>query len=141
MKKIGLFIISFVLANVTFSQSSVDSAVIQYLRTVKNIPYPELTITRLRKGEERSANFYISPIGKIIVNSNEFQTFIFGSSASHTRKYLLIKVISGKKVIQKVLDNAEIEDAINDLISFIKAFKLSNSDKSFLIRQLTFTYN
>jgi hypothetical protein len=124
-----------------YSQSSADSAVMQYLRKIKDEPSPTLKIT-VKKGKTiRSANFFVEPMDSLSNETIALRTFIFGSSASHSRKYFLLQIFLPKGKEDKIIDDEGIEHAITSLLAFIKQFQLADTEKAVLIRALTYAYN
>ncbi|TXJ24896.1 MAG: hypothetical protein E6Q24_15220 [Chitinophagaceae bacterium] len=124
-----------------YAQSATDSVVMQYLRTVKGIPEPVLTITKKKGRGVRSANFFVEPIDSLSRGKMKINTFLFGSAASHNRKYFLIQVRTTETTIDKIIDSLHLEQATAALFGFIEQFQLTDAEKSILIRALTYAYN
>lgn len=143
MKKIGVILtvfLSFLMIG-GYSQSSTDSTVMQYLRTVKDTPTPILKITKKRGKTLRSTNFFIELTDSLQHKDMNLKTFIFGSSASHARKYFLLQAISNGLVQNKIIDSPTLETAIISLFAYIKKWDLSDAEKSVFVREITYAYN
>lgn len=143
MKTPGIVLMIFFISSVSkgYGQSSVDSAVMQFLRTVKKIPAPTLEIIKSNKKTLRSANFFIEPIDSLQNKNLKVKAFLFGSSVTHSRKYLLLTVSSKEVVENKIIDNKYLDSAITSLLHFMQERHLSDAEKSVLIRALTYVFN
>lgn len=123
------------------AQENADSIVIKYLRTKPDIPAPFLRVEK--KGAHkglRSQNFFNEPNTPIKVDSILISTYLFGSASSHDRKYFLIRITRSNSSIYKIIDDDNIEQAINNFLAFIQLYKVPNSQKAQLINQLTYAY-
>lgn len=140
-KLLTILIIAVSLSTPCHSQTLTDSTVMQYLRTVKDIPQPTLEISRKKGKVIRSANFFVEPMDSLSHGGVKFNTFLFGSAASHNRSYFLVQVYSPNGIVNKIIDDQHLEQAIAVLFSFIEQFQLTDAGKAILIRALSYAYN
>jgi hypothetical protein len=141
MRKLLTVLLFTALTTFCYSQTSVDSVVMAYLRTVKDIPQPSLEITRKKGKTIRSANFFVEAMDSLAKGELKFRTFIFGSAASHNRKYFLLQVHFPDKMENKIIDDLHLEQATVTMFSFIEQFRLTDAEKAIFIRELTYAYN
>lgn len=124
-----------------YGQSSIDSVIMTYLRTVPGIPTPFLEITKEKGRISRSANFFIEVTDSLRHQDIILKSFIFGPSASHARKYFLLQINSNGILTNKIVDSPNLEDGIVCLLSYLRAMDLSDAEKSVLVRELTYAYH
>lgn len=142
IKKTASILVLAIIAVSAFGQSKVDSVIMQYLSTVKELPPPSLEIVRKNKKKAiRNANFYSEPYDSVQNASAKIITYIFGSSTSHARKYYLLKAEDKAAVTYKIIDDTTLEEAISALLDFIKEYGFENAEQSILVRGLTYVYN
>ena len=122
------------------AQNNTDSIVIQYLRSLPNIPAPFMNVIQKGKEKIRSSNYFVEPNLPISKDTIKIATFLFGSTASHSSKYFLIQVFISNKFFYKIIDNPILEEAIKSFFSFIKPYNLPDTDKAVLLNQLSYTY-
>lgn len=113
----------------------------QYLRTAKSTQEPVLRITKKNGKVMREANFFIEPVDSLTKGSSKLTAILFGSAASHERKYFLLQVASTRGIENKIIDDQRIDEAVQALLAFVGNLDLSNAEKSVLLRALTFAYN
>ncbi len=124
-----------------FGQSSIDSVIMTYLRTVPGIPTPFLEITKEEGKISRSANFFIEVTDSLRHQDIILKSFIFGPSVSHARKYFLLEINSKGILKNKIVDSPNLEDGIMCLLSFMRKMDLSDAEKSVFVRELTYAYH
>lgn len=122
-------------------QITTDSVVMRYLRSVPDIPTPTLKISKKKNKTLREANFFIEEMDSVFYENTMLNTFIFGSSASHTRRYFLIQALSGNKLDYFIIDSPKLESGINELFRVVQQWNLSDTKKAILVRELIYIYN
>lgn len=135
-----VFLSFFSLTNSVCGQSNIDTVIIRYLRTLKGIPSPELSITIQNGRAVRSANYFLSPLEVIKLFDIEFRTFLFGSNSSHEKKCFLIQVLRKKIVVNKIIDSSTFKDGQSQVLLFLKNYNISDEKKSLIVKQLAFAY-
>lgn len=124
-----------------YSQNSIDSVVMQYLRRVSGIPAPVVKIVKKNNKTLRSANFFIEPIDSLQYKEVKIKAFLFGSSVTHARKYFFVRTNWKGTTENKIIDNIKLENALTSLLKFIERWELPDADKAVLVRALTYAYN
>jgi hypothetical protein len=135
-----VFLFFFSLTKSVCGQSNIDTVIIRYLRTLKGIPSPELSITTQNGRAVRSANYFLSPLEVIKSFDIEFRTFLFGSNSSHEKKYFLIQVLRKKIAVNKIIDSSTFKDGQSEVLLFLKNYNISDEKKSLIIKQLIVAY-
>ncbi len=120
---------------------TIDSVVMRYLRRQEFTPTPELEIRKRGRKEVRSANFFVEPMDTIENAKVRIEAYIFGSNASHSQTYFLLKLVANDKVQLKIIDPPNVKDAVLELFDFVQDFELTNSKKALLVRALTYAYH
>jgi hypothetical protein len=140
MRSVVIIYLFFLCGITSYSQSSIDSVVMNYLQNVPGIPTPILQVNKTKGNLSRSTNFFIEATDSVRHQDIIVKSFLFGSSASHARKYFLLQINSKGVVKNKIIDNPNIEDAIMSLLLCMHQWDLSDAEKSVLIRELTYAY-
>jgi len=122
------------------AQESADSIVMRYLRSKPDIPAPFLKVEKKGGNAIRSQNFFNEPNTPINNDTINIVTFLFGSSASHSRKFFLIQIKAPHESTYKIIDDDHLGTAVNDLLKYLAPYKLSESKRAVLVNQLTYTY-
>lgn len=137
-----LFALTFTLLGSTlaFGQSNDDTIVIRYLRTKPDVPPPFLKVVRHGNKVIRNQNYFIDRNDPIDQDTVKIHTLMFGSGASHARKFFLIKILLPHSRSSKIIDSSSLEEAISILFDTIAPYHLITSNKAQLVNQLTFTY-
>ena len=123
------------------SQNKLDTVVMDYLRSIKHTPSPVLEVSKKRNKTIRNANFYVEKTNSFQHERILLNTFLFGSTTSHSRKYFILQIKSADNTIHQIIDDLTLEKAINNLFFYIQKYQLSESEKSLLVRELTYAYN
>ena len=139
-RKAGVILLGIAMPVLVHSQDNADSAVLRYLRTKPDIPAPFLKVVRKGNKGVRSQNYFNEPNEPIKNDSITFTTYLFGSSASHNRKYFLIEIKTTSAKMFKIIDDDNLEDGIKSLFAFLAKYHLSDSKKAVFVNQLTYTY-
>jgi hypothetical protein len=124
----------------SYSQSQVDSLVIDYLNKTPSTTKAFYKIEKKGKKGTILSNYYYHPNSAIKFGGNEIVTYRFGLAASHSDVYFLLTIKQSGKKVYKVIDNNKIEDAISDLLKYLQPYNLSNSQNAQLINQLSFCH-
>ena len=123
-----------------YSQDNADTVVIRYLRSVPGLPEPFLKVAKNGHKGIRTQNYFNEPNEPIVNDSTRFITYLFGSSASHSRKYFLIQIQTENQESYKIIDDGRLEDAIKALYTFFSGYNLPDSKKAVFLNQLTYAY-
>lgn len=135
-----VFLFLFSLTKSVCGQSNIDTVIIRYLRTLKGMPSPELSITTQNGRAVRSANYFLSPLEVIKSFDIEFRTFLFGFNSSHEKKYFLIQVLRKKLAVNKIIDSSTFKDGQSQVLLFLKNYNISDEKQSLIIKQLAIAY-
>jgi hypothetical protein len=123
------------------AQENTDSIVLRYLRSKPDIPTPFLKVEK--KGPRKgliSQNYFTDANTPIKIDSVLISTFLFGSSSTHSRKYFLLRMKSSHVNTYKIIDDDTFEAGLNDLLEYVRPYRLPDPQKAFLVNQLSYTY-